>query len=87
MTEGLITRIGKWLDRKWAKNAKETDIEALRLTIQAVSETCMRLLAEADHGKDVIELKTRLERLELYTGMMGKRDPAKAAELKSAFSM
>ncbi len=83
MTEGLITRIGKWIDNKWATKATEAELEVFRLTVNAQ----MAVIESVLKSMDTAELKTRLERLELYSGMTRKVDPTKPPVAKSAFSM
>ena len=83
MTEGLVTRIGKWIDRKWAAKATEADLEVFRLTVKARMETVESILK----SMDVADLKTRMEKIELYSGMTRKVDPTKPPVIKSAFQM
>ncbi len=83
MTEGLITRIGKWIDHHWATKATEADLEVFRLTVNAQMATIESILKTMD----VADLKTRLEKMELYSGMTRKVDPTKPAVAKSAFQM
>lgn len=115
MTEGLITRIGRWIDNKWEAKATERDVETMvsglnqevlktRLDLEekilkaqmAFMVDLNKIRAEigsapqdAINGliKDSEDLKTRIERLELYSGMTRKVDPTKPPVVKSAFSM
>jgi hypothetical protein len=134
MTDGLITRIGKWIDNKWKVKATEEDVLAVamkqdkrmdylaeliaKVATTARGETIFKLeaveskLATDIHNlresngemsqqiqaiehvvggimetKESPEIKTRLEKLELYVGMTRKIDPTKPAVAKSAFAM
>lgn len=102
MTDGLVTRIGKWLDYKWAPKATWQDVErqesrcserhigALSLITELkITVTELNILTEApsDIAKELADMKTRFEKLELYLGMSRKVDPTKPAVAKSAFSM
>lgn len=83
MTDGLVTRIGKWIDNKWAAKATETELEAFRLTVKAQMDVIQSVL----DNMNVPELKTRMEKMELYSGMTRKVDPTKPPIAKSAFAM
>ncbi len=117
MTEGLLTRIGKWLDDKWKAKAIESDMiertERLDRLIKesrydvddyfkGIAANHYKLIQElqddvkriADHmnapsveSKEVADLKTRLEKIELYSGMTRKVDPTKPPVVKSAFQI
>jgi|HubBroStandDraft_3_1064219.scaffolds.fasta_scaffold22927_2 hypothetical protein len=130
MSDGLITRIGKWIDRKWESSATESEMlaiafkhdarmdklaeliaevateargytqrsmEEFRVMLKAVNSNCeglaVRINALPPEGvtqalsKDVSDLVTRMERIELYSGMVRKIDPSKPPVVKSAFSM
>ncbi len=74
MSDGLITRIGKWIDSKFEEKVTRSEFEALK--------------AQTWIGpKEFDELKTRMEKLELYVGVTRKVDPSKPPVAKSAFSM
>lgn len=117
MSEGLITRIGKWIDSKWEEKASERDMiertQALERMVKSIRndleerfgviatdhfqkiehlEVKVKLIQDAqqpfmDPTKDIGDLKTRLEKIELYAGMTRKIDPTKPPVAKSAFSM
>lgn len=134
MTEGLITRLGQWIDRKWEAHATEKDLEwqekkcisrmdhsyqtiddaknsvlfdvlskineehvlikrledgvaALKQAVSSELKDQWASINAAVENNDVADLKTRLEKLELYCGMTRKVDPTKAPVAKSAFSM
>lgn len=102
MTEGLVTRIGRWIDRKWQEKATEEQVENLQGEIrerwsslenaQIKDKIELKALianAVASHGseKDLADLKTRIEKIELYCGMTRKVDPTKPPVAKSAFAM
>jgi len=83
MTEGLITRIGKWIDHKWQEKATESELaEVQRLMNGRIANVEMSL-----SKIDLTDLKTRLEKVELYIGMTRKVDPSKPPVAKSAFAM
>ena len=119
--EGLITRIGRWLDRRfqakatqeelryfWNQlenasikdkvelmdrieektNAQRRDLEAFQaVTLKAVALLESKIDKPEDVVKDLADLKTRLEKIELYSGMTRKVDPTKPPVVKSAFQM
>lgn len=129
--EGLITRIGRWLDRRFRAKATQEElryywnqlenaaikdkieimdkIEEVKTQASGVWTDCMGLVAiarkdqESDFRKvseridllrtpdalekEVADLKTRLEKIELYSGMTRKVDPTKPSVVKSAFQM
>lgn len=117
MTDGLITRIGKWIDHKWAAKATWLDVqeqgercsdryfelkgqfdkalteinERQRNDVYGLRKAIMDLTvvvqAPDEVAKEIAELKTRFEKLELYLGMSRKVDPTKPAVAKSAFAM
>jgi hypothetical protein len=118
MSDGLVTRIGKWIDNKWESKATESElrfrfksledaaindklelegrITAAQLAFVAdlskvQADLKMALEALSSNGqekeKEIAELKTRLEKLELYSGMTRKVDPTKPPVARSAFSM
>ena len=78
---GLITRIGQWMDNKWEEKATVWQVSALADQVVALR------VAVAMVPPDIQDLKTRLERLELYSGMTRKVDPTKPPVAKSAFAM
>lgn len=130
MTEGLITRIGRWVDHRWESKATESFVHSIfnslenalindrvelnnkLLNLQVIingmkeSMTARDVLCDG-HGnivrklseridllrttegveKEVAELKTRMEKIELYAGMTRKVDPTKPPIAKSAFQM
>lgn len=123
MSEGLVTRVGLWIDRKWESKVTEGQLEAYGRTCEArhseelgkasmainlvkaeyddnlkviegrldVVIAAMKSLDEAqDSGKlekEIVDIKTRIEKMEVYAGMKRLVDPTKAAVAKSAFSM
>lgn len=116
MTDGLITRIGKWIDNKWKVKATEEDVLAIALrhdarmnhlaeliaegvtaertytngkigALEARLATLITVVDEGGSAKEIADLKTRFEKLELYLGMSRKVDPTKPAVAKSAFAM
>lgn len=121
MTEGFVTRIGKWIDRKWESNVKGSDLRAqdetcanrhseafaasqvvqdrVDIYIQDVGialgkiQTELKILVgtrNAEHEKalsDLADIKTRIEKMEIYAGMKRVVDPMKPAVAKSAFAM
>lgn len=103
MTDGLITRIGKWIDYKWASKATWLDVQAQEQrcserhigALGLIAETKVYLdsaLAEIKKEtvvtpKDFADLKERLGHLEVYVGMARKVDPTKPPMAKSAFAM
>lgn len=92
MSEGLITRIGKWIDRKW--KAKATYEELIQQdhvcsarhigALGAISEIGSKVLVTP---KEFNDLKERLGHLEVYVGMKRVVDPTKQPVAKSAFAM
>lgn len=90
MTEGLITRFGKWLDQKWKAKATEEDVadieRAVMQRLEILEAKNKEPLAEA-FSKELADLKTRMEKMELYSGMTRKVDPTKPPVVKSAFQM
>lgn len=105
MTEGLVTRIGKWIDNKWKVKATEEAVDQLKFDLTkairingeetderlAAMKTDIELIVKARTDdkleKEVAELKTRMEKMELYAGMTRKIDPTKPPVVKSAFQM
>ncbi len=101
LVEGLITRIGRWIDHKWAAKAtwldvqnQETECSARHigvLSITASLEKDLKMVIESrgdsQFEKDLADLKTRMEKMELYAGMTRKVDPTKPPVVKSAFQM
>lgn len=116
MTEGLVTRIGRWIDNKWKVKATEEmvlerwsnlenaqirdKVELDEKIKQSISQLSGRLdvmvnaikaLDEAQtlakDDKELADLKTRMEKMELYAGMTRKVDPTKPPVVKSAFQM
>lgn len=123
MTDGLITRIGKWIDNKWESKVTESqlgvavanamdNLEALDSRTQERCSNLAKLIASVatdSHAessklktdielmvkarsddkleKEVADLKTRMEKMELYAGMTRKIDPTKPPVVKSAFQM
>lgn len=102
MTEGLITRIGRWIDHRWESKATESmvierwnslenaaikDKLELQAGIRTVSERIDLLRTTEPAEKDITDLRLRLEKIELYCGMTRKVDPTKPAVVKSAFQM
>ncbi len=83
MTEGLITRIGRWIDHHWAAKATEADLEAACVTLNAHLSNLEAFIKHLD----IADLKTRIEKMELYSGMTRKVDPTKPPVVKSAFQM
>ena len=90
MTEGLITRIGRWIDQKWEAKVTEAqlDLHIAQCTARIVEvHKDLQLIAASDVTKEVADLKTRMEKIELYSGMTRKVDPTKPPIVKSAFQM
>jgi hypothetical protein len=110
MTEGLITRIGKWIDHRWESKATEAmvlerwnnlenaqirdkveledKIKPLASKLQVCLEQIERVqLMQIPDVKEIADLKTRMEKIELYSGMTRKVDPTKPPIAKSAFQM
>lgn len=130
MTDGLITRIGKWIDNKWESKATESQLDNVRQLIQdrwnnlenaqikdkvEVMERIDQMKVEnkaafmglrtaiasqaefvsalqkekvpPEIAKDLADLKTRVEKIELYSGMKRTVDPTKPPVLKSAFQI
>ncbi len=139
MSDGLITRIGRWIDTKWESKATESQLDAVRQlvqerwnnlenaqikdklelqqelketvadTISALAENDKAIIKTMDdhifklrqaitdieivakspevYEKEIADLKTRIERVELYTGVTRKVDTTKAPVAKSAFQM
>jgi hypothetical protein len=101
MSDGLITRIGKWWDSKFEDKASAAQLEdyrgfciethnafgkaldEIRASIKALGEETK----SEGLNKDVADLTTRIEKLELGTGMYRKIDPTKAPVAKTAFQM
>ena len=83
MSDGLVTRLGKWIDEKWASKVTEAQLNSLR----AMFDARLANLENAVEHMGVEDLKTRMEKIELYSGMTRKVDPTKAPVAKSAFSM
>lgn len=127
MSEGLLTRIGKWIDRTWEDKATESQlresfntlenhaisdkvelkdlivglsakldadviaierrVKDLPALVRAHGDAINHLSLATDPSKDLAELKTRMEKIELYVGITRKVDPTKPAVAKSAFQM
>jgi hypothetical protein len=132
MSEGLVTRIGKWIDQRWADKVTEAQLEAqdrkcverhfecrskisdakveateeMAVHGKALAQTIKRMAEHHDLiasletkvlamksldgdalNKEVTDLKTRIERIEVGTGMYRKIDPTKAPVAKTAFQM
>ena len=90
MTEGLITRIGKWIDNKWESKVTESQLEqhAQECRVRYVeAQKAIQAITTSDVVKDLTDLKTRMEKMELYAGMTRKVDPTKPPIVKSAFQM
>lgn len=83
MSDGLITRIGKWIDRTWQSKATENDLQELNHLLMTRMSNVELMVTKLE----LPDLKTRIEKLELYTGMTRKVDPTRAPVAKSAFSM
>ncbi len=88
MSEGLITRIGQWIDRKWQAKATEGELqEVQRLLNERMNNIGLQINSIVITTKEFQELKDRLGHLEVYVGMKRVVDPTKAAVAKSAFAM
>lgn len=132
MSEGLITRIGKWIDTQWESKITESQFvastlehaEILQKELNGVNQRIAELddkgflvakellksndslresftiiigqlrsemaalnVPHVDWTKDIDDLKTRLERIEIYSGLTRKVDPTKAPIVKNAFTM
>lgn len=118
--EGLITRLGRWLDRRFQAKATQEELRyfwnqlenasikdkveimdrieqktaALRRDLDAWQATTLKAVSvleskldSLDLAKDLADLKTRIEKIELYSGMTRKVDPTKPAVVKSAFQI
>lgn len=79
MSDGLVTRIGKWIDSKFEDKATLAQLNDLQDRLEG--------LRRAHSGLEISDLKTRIEKVELYCGMTRKVDPTKPSVVKSAFSM
>lgn len=79
MSDGLVTRIGKWIDSKFEDKATVAQLSEFQNRLEN-----LRLMVSAVETSD---LKTRIEKIELYCGMTRKVDPTKPSVAKSAFSM
>lgn len=92
MSDGLITRIGKWIDNKWETKATWRELQNQESECSRRHVGALTLITELgaevrrDHA-ELAELKTRMEKIELYSGMTRKVDPTKPPVAKSAFSM
>lgn len=83
MSDGLVTRIGRWIDRKWQEKATEGELQELqRLMNERIANVEMSV-----SKMDISELKTRIEKIELYSGMTRRVDPTKPPVVKGAFEM
>ena len=109
MTDGLITRLGQWIDRKWEAKATESalvavsmdaaqalkefrekielDCHCLNQSIEILVVQVNKLMDPVNNDKELADLKTRMEKMELYAGMTRKVDPTKPPVVKSAFQM
>ncbi len=106
MTEGLITRIGRWIDHRWESKATESMVierwnnlenaqikdkleleDKIKALTLRLNERIDLLKTPEGVEKEVAELKTRMEKIELYSGMTRKVDPTKPPVVKSAFQM
>lgn len=85
MSEGLITQFGKWLDQKFETCATEKEVEQLKAIVHLNEHTLKTSYAQCI--ETINDLKTRMEKIELYSGMTRKVDPTKPPIAKSAFSM
>lgn len=74
MSQGIITRIGQWIDSKFEEKVSRAEFENLK------SHTWIG-------PKEFDELKGRVERIEIYMGMKRVIDVGKPAVEKSAFTM
>ena len=83
MSDGLVTRIGKWIDSKFEEKVTLTQF----LTLKAQVDVLIKSAMESKSDKELIDLKTRMEKLELYSGFTRRVDPTKPPIEKSAFSM
>ena len=73
MSAGLLTRIGLWLDNKFESKATEGQLKEIN---QRFNERM--LVVEMSISKiDFQDIKTRIEKIELYAGMTRKVDPTK----------
>lgn len=97
---GLVTRVGQWLDSKWEASATATELKALEAKATSGLVACERdikaLVVDVEKikeavgavtAKDIADMKTRLEKLEMYTGFTRKPDPLGNAQVKSAFQL
>ena len=85
MSDGLITRIGKWIDARWEDKIGRAEFEELKAHPWIGPKEFDQY--KADAFKELADLKTRMEKIELYAGMTRKVDPTKPAVAKSAFAM
>ena len=115
MSDGLVTRIGKWIDSKFEERVTFVQLESLRVGLSDILfkvqvdvsdlKTANSLLNATDKKmrdlltlcatedqmreatKVISDLKTRMEKLELYAGMTRRVDPTKPPVVKGAFEM
>jgi hypothetical protein len=84
MNKGLITRIGEWIDVKWQSKATYRELQEMEERCSSRHIGCLEALVKQSEFED---LKTRIEKIELYSGFARKVDPTKPPVAKSAFSM
>jgi hypothetical protein len=95
MAQGLITRIGLWIDSKFEDKVTLSQLVDMAKEINAKGENLANEITLGFKAlpefyvdkKDLNELKTRIEKLELYSGLTRRVDPTKPPVEKSAFQM
>lgn len=85
MSEGLITRIGKWIDSKFEEKVTRAEFEALKKNswIGPYEFDTYKV----DNSKELSDLKARIEKLEIYSGLKRTMPGTKTPIEKSAFAM
>jgi hypothetical protein len=69
---------------KQTQGKEESDVFGLR---KAITDLTVVVQAPSEVAKSLDDLKTRMEKMELYSGMTRKVDPTKPPVVKSAFQM
>jgi hypothetical protein len=83
MAQGLVTRIGLWIDSKFEDKVTAAQF----LTLKSQVDALIKLAQDATDEKTITDLKTRIEKLELYCGLTRRVDPTKPPVEKSAFQI
>jgi len=83
MAQGLVTRIGLWIDSKFEDKVTAAQF----LTLKSQVDALIKLAQDATDEKTITDLKTRIEKLELYSGLTRRVDPTKPPVEKSAFQI